>query len=73
MEIDPAWEDLGGAPLSLGRGPFLGYSVAARGASHQTDPLPREPAGDVSLPELLGTTHRQQLNDTTERHRNDIR
>lgn len=38
-------------------GCFLDYSVAARGAAHQADPVPGEPAGDVPLPELLGNTH----------------
>lgn len=44
--------------LYLGvRGRFLDYSVAARGAPHQTDPLPGKPAGDLPLPELLGMTN----------------
>lgn len=44
----------GGLSLWVGAGCFLDYSVAARGAPHQTDPVPGEPAGDVPLPELLG-------------------
>lgn len=35
---------------------FLDCCVAARGASHQADPLPGGPAGDLPLPELLGMT-----------------
>ena len=38
-------------------GHFLDYSVAARGAPHQADPVPGEPAGDLPLPELLGMKH----------------
>lgn len=33
---------------------FLDYCVAARGTSDQTDPVPGEPVGDMSLPEFLG-------------------
>lgn len=43
-----------GSVLGSG-GHFLDYCVAAGGAAHQTDPLSGEPAGDVPLPELLGT------------------
>lgn len=53
-------EGWGGLCLGVG-GCFLDYSVAARGTPHQTDPVPGEPAGDMPLPELLGTpdTHTQ--------------